>query len=375
MEEYINKDGKRLRLGYTTGTCAAAASRAAARALLTGVCPEKITIKTPKGISVELRIIEIRRDENSVTCAVKKDSGDDPDITNGIYIHAKVMYRDAPGIEIDGGEGIGRVTKRGLDRPVGDAAINTAPRRQITDNLTEACRALDYGGGLSVVITAPEGGRIAKKTFNPRLGIEGGISILGTSGIVEPMSEAALIETIRLELSQRRGNGRKYILFIPGNYGLEYIKGMGFDANDAVVTSNFIGASVDMASDAGFSGVLIVGHIGKLVKLAGGMFDTHSKYGDCRMEIIAAHAAAAGLSRTGISKILNSATCDAALDILKENEICEETLSRIISRIEFHLNARAAGRIEAGALLFSRRHGFLSETRNARALLEKITKE
>ena len=207
MEEYIVKDGKKLRLGYTTGSCAAAASKAAAWMLLTGKRKERIQIDTPKGITLNLNVLQISMEDGAVSCAIEKDSGDDPDITKGSLIFAQVSRTETPGITIEGGQGVGRVTKRGLDQPIGAAAINSVPRQMIRENLEEVCRLADYHGGLSVVISVPDGERLAKKTFNPRLGIVGGISILGTTGIVEPMSEQALVDTIRVELRQRKANG------------------------------------------------------------------------------------------------------------------------------------------------------------------------
>ena len=167
---------------------------------------------------------------------------------------------------------------------MGAAAINSVPRRMIRENLEEVCALADWSGGLEAVISVPEGERLAKKTFNPRLGIAGGISILGTTGIVEPMSDGALVGTIRAELSQRRAAGDCYVLLTPGNYGSEFIRdGLGLDPALAVQTSNFIGDALDLCRELGFSGALLVGHVGKLVKLAGGMLNTHSRWGDCRM--------------------------------------------------------------------------------------------
>lgn len=376
MEEYIVKDGKKLRLGYTTGSCAAAASKAAAWMLLTGRLKEKIRIDTPRGITLDLDVMQITMEENAVSCAVKKDSGDDPDVTDGALIFAQVTRTEAPGITIDGGQGVGRVTKRGLDQPVGAAAINSVPRQMIRENLEEVCRMTDFRGGLSVVISVPDGEELAKKTFNPRLGITGGISILGTTGIVEPMSEQALVDTIQVEISQRKVNGAEYVLLTPGNYGLDYIRNdIGIDPETAVMTSNFIGEALDICRECGFRGALLVGHIGKLVKIAGGMLNTHSKFGDCRMEIMAAHAGAAGLPAPQIAEMLDCATCDDAVRILKENNLCAQTLSRISSRISFIMSNRVAGEMETGAILFSKEHGFLSETKGARSLLKLIAEE
>lgn len=376
MEEYVVKDGKRLRMGYTTGSCAAAAAKAAAWMLLTGKKREHISLTTPKGITLNLPVQEIHMEENKVSCAIEKDGGDDPDITKGTLIFATVTPTMAPEILIDGGQGIGRVTKRGLDQPVGNAAINTVPRQMIREHVEQICRLVDYHGGLSVVISAPEGEALARKTFNPRLGIVGGISILGTTGIVEPMSEKALVETIRVELRQRRENGADFVLLTPGNYGSDFIRlDMGLDANKAVQVSNFIGDALDLCNELGFRGALLIGHIGKLVKIAGGMLNTHSKYGDCRMEILAAHAGAAGLPGEKIQEILDSVTCDDALRIIKEAGFYQQTLLRLTDRVAFHLQHRAGERMQTGAILFSKEYGILGRSKTANGLLNCILEE
>ena len=372
MEQYIEKDGKRLRLGYTTGSCAAAAAKAAAWMLLTGSRKETITLDTPKGIRLNLDVKEIQIGENSVSCAIEKDSGDDPDVTKGTHIFAKVSRVDSPGVTIDGGFGIGRITKRGLDQPVGNAAINSVPRQMIRENVEEVMRLTDYRGGLSVVISAPEGEMLAKKTFNPRLGIVGGISILGTTGIVEPMSEKALVDTIRVELNQRKANGAEYVLLTPGNYGSDFIhKELGMDMKLAVQVSNFIGDALDICKELNFKGALLIGHVGKLVKIAGGMMNTHSKYGDCRMEILAAHAGAAGVPADTVAEILTCVACDDVLRILKESSYYEKTLSRVTDRVTFHLQHRAE-HMEVGTLLFSKEYGILGKSDNTHILLKRI---
>lgn len=373
MERYVEKDGKRLRLGYTTGSCAAAAAKAAAWMLLTGMRRETISLTTPKGITLELAVREIRQTETEVSCAIEKDSGDDPDVTGGTLIFARVAFAQAPGIEIEGGMGVGRVTKPGLDQPVGSAAINSVPRRMIRENVEQVCRLADYHGGLLVEISAPDGARLAKKTFNPRLGIVGGISILGTTGIVEPMSEQALVDTIRVELRQRRESGADYVLLTPGNYGAEFIRdGLGLDPNLAVQTSNFIGDALTLCRQLGFRGALLVGHIGKLVKLAGGMFNTHSKYGDCRMELLLAQAAACGLSRAGAEAMLGCVSCDDALRILYEEGICDATLARLTARMDEMLRFRTQDELEVGAVFFSKVYGLLGQTENTKKLIQNI---
>lgn len=364
---------KELRFGCTTGSCAAAAAKAAVFMLLTGRIKNSVSLMTPKGIELKLDIEKISLCENGVSCAVKKYSGDDPDITDGAYIFARAAKCGDGGIKITGGKGIGRVTKPGLDRPVGDAAINSVPRKMIEQNVSSLCGALDYNGGIEIEISVPNGEELAKKTFNPRLGIVGGISILGTTGIVEPMSEQALIDTIRVELRQKRECGVKTVLLTPGNYGSEYIKSsIGISPQTAVLTSNFIGEALDSCRELGFDGALLIGHIGKLVKLAGGMLNTHSRYGDCRMEIIAAHAAAAGLGRDDINSVLSCVSCDDAVRILKENALCDETMRRICDKIAFIMDSRVMGELKTGAVFFSNKYGELGRTENADRLLAII---
>lgn len=369
------RDGKKLRLGYTTGSCAAAAAKAAAWMLLRGSKKESIRLLTPKGMELTLAVEDIHRSPDCVRCAIRKDSGDDPDITRDTLIYAEVRKTEDTGIVIDGGLGVGRVTKPGLDQPVGAAAINSVPRRMIRENVEEVCGLLGYTGGMRVVISVPEGEALAKKTFNPRLGIEGGISILGTTGIVEPMSEQALVDTIHVELRQRRESGADYVLLSPGNYGADYIKdAMGIDPATAVMTSNFIGDALEICRELGFRGAMLIGHIGKLVKLAGGMWNTHSRYGDCRMDILTACAAAEGLQGGAAAEMLCCATCDDALRLLKEQGLYQAVLHRLAGRIDTMLPYKC-GDMEAGAILFSKEYGYLCETKDAAALLRRIKED
>lgn len=377
MDSFITKDGKKLRRGYTTGSCAAAASKAAAIMLLGGEILETVYLMTPCGIGLTLAVHEIERKENSVSCGIIKDSGDDPDMTNGMMVYAKVEKTDTPyEIRIDGGEGIGRVTKPGLDQPVGNAAINSTPRRMITEELRQVCEDTGYTGGLKVTISAPAGAEIAKKTFNPRLGIVGGLSILGTTGIVEPMSDEAVVETIRTELSMRAASGKTVVLFTPGNYGADYIKNeLHINPEISVTTSNFIGDAFALAAEFGFRGALLVGHIGKLIKVAGGMFNTHSRYGDCRTEIFASHAGMCGASADVVRKIMDSAMTDDMLAILEEAGLRKTIMDSIMNRMHFHLTHRPVGNMTVGAATFSNVHGILGKTADADQLLEQIRKE
>ena len=378
MNEFIIQDGKRLRLGYTTGSCAAAASKAVAYMLLSGRRKEHITLETPKGITLELDIEDIAMSDTAVSCAVRKDAGDDPDITDGALVYSCVTYSNTPGVTIDGGEGVGRVTKPGLDQPVGNAAINSVPRLMIKENTEEVMKLFDCGEGLSVVISIPQGKELAKKTFNPRLGIVGGISVLGTTGIVEPMSEKALVDTIRAELSQRRALGFETALLTPGNYGAEFIRAsLGTDPEKAVQTSNFIGDTLDICRELGFKRLLLIGHIGKLMKLAGNMMNTHSKYGDCRMEILAAHAGAAGADTGLIKKMLECVACDEAVRLMREADPVLEkaALKSVTARAKANLSHRAGDGMSVEMIMFSKEYGVLGETENARGYLNFFTEE
>ncbi len=375
LEEYRYIEQKRLRCGYTTGSCAAAAAIAGAQMLLEGREIRRINLKTPKGIILTLPIEDITRTKTYVNCAVQKDAGDDPDITNGILVYAKVECIPK-GIVICGGDGVGIITKPGLDQPIGEAAINSVPRRMITEGVEEVMELFSYENGIKITISVPEGKEIAKKTFNPRLGIEGGISILGTSGIVEPMSEAALLETIAIELKQRRAEGKKSVLLAPGNYGLEFVKKFHLpNPEQCVKCSNFIGQTLDKACELGFQRILLVGHIGKLVKLGAGIMNTHSKMADARMEILACCVLLSGGDAALAKQILSCTVTEEALQILWENAQMPNVMEVLMGRIEKHLLHRLAGQAKIGVIVFSNIYGVLGKTRDAEELLEIVRGE
>lgn len=362
-----------MRYGFTTGSCAAAAAKAAAYMLLSGRQKNTITIETPKGIPYTADVLEITRGEKAVQCAVRKDGGDDPDITSGALIYAEVSLTDHTRmqatdtrIHIDGGIGVGRVTKPGLDQSVGNAAINHVPREMIAKEVLEVCDLMDYKGNLQVIISVPEGETIAKQTFNPRLGIVGGISILGTSGIVEPMSNQALLDTIRVELNQRRAEGFDYIAVAPGNYGLDFMKkAYGYDLDKSVKCSNFIGVTIDMAVECGFTRMLLTGHIGKLIKVAGGIMNTHSKEADCRMELLSAFAIHEGAGADVAAKILDCVATEEAVRLLREAGKQQEVMDYAMERIMFYLNKRAGGRMQIDCIMYDNTFGELAKSKEA----------
>ena len=376
FEHYVRSGQKLLRCGYTTGTCAALAAAGAVRLLLTGIPPETVALRTPKGIVVEVAPLFCRKTADGAECAIEKDGGDDVDVTTGLPVTAQVaLLPDASGVVISGGKGVGRVTKPGLDQPVGEAAINHVPREMITEALHREAENAAYQGGFSVTISIEGGEEVAKRTFNPHIGVEGGLSVLGTSGIVEPMSQQAILDTIQLEMNQaslRAGTPRRLIL-APGNYGLDYLHETypRFAAVPVVKTSNFIGDTLDMAASAKFEEVLLVGHVGKLVKLAGGIMNTHSHTADCRTELFCTHAALCGASREVCTALMDAATTDACLDILDAAELRAPVLESLLRAIQLHLDRRAAGTFRVGAILFSNQHGPLGQTETAAQILNE----
>lgn len=378
-----------MRYGFTTGSCAAAASKAAAYMLLTGKLKQDITIQTPKGIVFHAEILEITRGEKEVTCAVRKDGGDDPDITTGALIFSTVrignqikksvtesvgaLEQKKAEILIDGGTGVGRVTKPGLDQPVGNAAINHVPREMIAKEVQEVCALADYTGTLEIIISVPTGEKLAEQTFNPRLGIVGGISILGTSGIVEPMSSQALLDTIKVELNQKKAEGYPVAAVSPGNYGLDFMKNTyHYDLDRSVKCSNFIGDTIDMAIAAGFEKMLLTGHIGKLVKVAGGIMNTHSKEGDCRMELLVAAGVRNQVPYPVLDEILQCVTTEEAV---RKLEVCgkkDAVMQDLLAKIMFYLKKRAAGKIQIEVIIYSNEFGELAKSEGAEAFLQEL---
>ncbi len=373
MVEKRNIGGRLLRCGYTTGSCAAAAAKAAALMLLGGAPIGSVDLLLPGGKQLALRIQQTEIHADFVSCAIQKDSGDDPDVTNGMLIFARVC-RIEQGISIDGGVGIGRITKPGLDQPVGAAAINSVPRRMIEVAVLEACMAYGYSHGISVVISAPGGEAFAKRTFNPQLGIVGGLSIIGTTGIVEPMSNRALIDTIRLELSQLSESGSTHVLLTPGNYGVDFAKDrLSLSLKAQISCSNFIGDAIDSAVELGFTDILLVGHIGKLVKLGIGQTNTHSSAGDGRIETLIACALQAGANLPLLSGLLSCVTTDAALTLINREGLLEPSMKILGNRIEACLTRRVPDSVRIGYVCFSNADphcGILTQSENAGDLLE-----
>lgn len=373
FSKYVYKNHKKLRYGYTTGTCAAAAAKAAARMLLTGMRVSSVFLITPGGTPLTLEILDICQEKNQVSCAVQKDAGDDADQTDGIAVYAQVSFHTKGDILIDGGTGVGRITRPGLDQPIGAAAINSTPRQMIRQAVTEELLAAGYEEGLQIIISAPAGEEIAKKTFNPRLGIEGGISILGTSGIVEPMSEQALIDTIRVEMKQKKAEGEEILIVSPGNYGRNFAKEQwNIDLNQGLKCSNFIGETLDMALELEFQKILFIGHIGKLVKVAAGIMNTHSRMADARLETLCSCSILAGCKNQTAKDILACATTDEALNVLEQEDLIPPVMDILLEKIQHHMLLRTEQKIEIEVIVFSNLAGVLAISSGAEDFIQTI---
>lgn len=372
FEHYVTAGGKRLRCGYTTGTCAALAAAGAVHLLLTGRAPDLVALDTPKGWRVEVSLTQVQSGEGWARCAVIKDGGDDIDATHGLPIVARVERQAGHEITIQGGPGVGRVTRPGLDQPVGEWAINRVPRQMIAQAVDRERKALGCTDGFLVTISVPGGDEVARRTFNPQLGIEGGISILGTSGIVEPMSVQALVDTMALELHQAALKSDGRLALVPGNYGLDFLARHALIPQDIPVVrcSNFIGEALDQARLEGFRQVLLVGHIGKLVKLAGGIMNTHSRWADGRRELFCAHAALAGADQATARALMDCATTDGCLAILDEAGLREPVMASLLTAIQDHLDRRFGPEGTVGAVLFSNQYGLLGLTPKGKELTD-----
>ncbi|CEN89737.1 cobalt-precorrin-6A synthase [[Clostridium] sordellii] len=371
MEEYVYIDGKKYRRGYTTGSCATGAAKAASYMLLTKKVIKTINIDTPKGIPLTLKLENIEIKENYAQCSVKKDGGDDIDATHNLDIYARVEFIDSNEILITGGTGVGVITKKGLGVGVGEAAINKTPRIMINN---EVRKVIGEDKGVKVTIFVPDGDAIAQKTFNPRLGIIGGISIIGTTGIVEPMSDEGWKKSLSIELEMKKAQGLDKIILVPGNHGEMFIKEkLGIDMKYIVRTSNFIGYMLKEAQRIGFKQILMAGHLGKYVKIAGGIFNTHSKVADARNEILIANLALMNAPFELIKSANECLTTEEFIDVLEKDEYREyKEIYNILSqkckeRIDTYINDE---KINVEVMIFSMDKELLGQSKKAGDLKE-----
>ncbi|MDK2878903.1 MAG: cobalt-precorrin-5B (C1)-methyltransferase [Thermoanaerobacteraceae bacterium] len=361
MEKFVVKGNKKLRYGYTTGTCAAAASKAAVYMLFHEDVPETVDIDTPKGWLLTLRIEDPKKGDEWAECGVRKDAGDDPDVTDGLVVYARAEKTGKEGIVIAAGEGIGIVTRPGLSAKPGEPAINPVPRAMI---IKEVMQVMQEGCGVRIILSIPGGEEVAGKTFNPRLGIVGGLSIIGTTGIVEPMSLEALKETLALELSMIAARGQKKVVLTPGNYGKNYAVKNGVDESLIVSYGNFLDFMLEKAVEYGFEKIWLIGDIGKLIKVAAGIFNTAGRVADARAEIMAAYGAHFGAKKERVDNVLSSGTSEEAMEILEKAGIDIGEFSRFVARrIADKCTWYTGGRLKVGVDLISLKRGLLARIR------------
>ena len=397
---------------------------------------EVLSIKTLSGIVADVEIKEAFSQQPLAATAIAiKDSGDDPDVTHRAEIGASLTVEDLsldfaktrdylyavdlasfayevvdtfqeeadywrdlqrflPGgaekntytfFAIRGGKGVGRVTKKGLSPSLYHSAINKGPRQMLLDHLIEVLKknanlqASLRGRVLAIEISVEEGEALAQRTFNPKLGIQGGISIIGTSGIVEPMSEKALVDTIKTELDQFAAEDKgRPLLICPGNYGQAFIEeALGIDIDKSIKVSNYIGEALDYSVYLGVREALFVGHAGKLIKLAASIMNTHSSYADGRAEIMASHASIQGASRESLEKIMAAISIDEMLETLQENgaEVFQNTMASIGAAIRRNLDHRTKNELHVAFVVFTNEYGIIIQSDRAKELAERIQED
>ncbi len=349
-----------LRRGYTTGTCAAAAAKAATIMLFSGRKISEAEVTLPMGEKIALKITDAEINKNYAQCCVVKDAGDDPDVTNGAKICARVRKIKC-GVAIRGGEGVGVVTKRGLQIPVGEAAINPVPRKMILQAVSEAA---GKDRGIEIRIFVPKGKELAKRTLNEKLGIVGGISIIGTTGIVEPRSEEAFRASLVPQIDVALANGYDELILTPGRIGERSAIARGIPEDAIVQMGNFAGFMLEECAKRSVKKVLLFGSAGKLAKIASGIFNTHSKFGDARQEI--AVCASLLADEKIAKKLLEANTTEEAIEILRE-----KNLMQVFDLIAQKASERAAehvnGKMQIGVILVSLKGEIIGRDKNARA--------
>lgn len=378
MNEYVYIDGKKYRRGYTTGSCATGASKAATYMLLNKKRIETVNIDTPKGIQLSLKIHNVNISKNYVECSIQKDGGDDIDATHTMHIHARaeIVDRENQDILVCAGIGIGIVTKKGLSVEVGRPAINPVPMNMIHTELKKVLgenvsEAIGENKSLKITIFAPRGEEVAKKTFNPRLGIIGGISILGTTGIVEPMSDEGWKKSLSIELQMKKEQGLDKIILVPGNHGESFIKEkLCLDMKYVIRTSNFIGYMLKEAQRMGYKKILMAGHIGKFIKISAGIFNTHSKIADARSEILVSNLALMKAPYEFLKSISECVTAEAAIELINDSEY-KEFFDLVSNKCKFKIKQYLCDdEIDVEVMMFSMDKTLLGKSDNTDSLVE-----
>ncbi|HHC2227623.1 TPA: cobalt-precorrin-5B (C(1))-methyltransferase CbiD [Klebsiella pneumoniae] len=365
--------GKALRKGYTTGSCATAAAKVAALMVMRQHLIHQVSIVTPSGVTLCLNVESPHVEGQQAVAAIRKDGGDDVDATHGMLIFARVTLNDSGEISLQGGEGIGTVTRKGIGLPTGSPAINRTPRHTIETAVREA---IGPTRGAQVEIFAPEGVLRAQKTYNARLGILGGISIIGTTGIVTPMSEESWKRSLSLELEIKRAAGLERVVLVPGNHGERFVREqMGIDPQMVVTMSNFVGYMIEEAVRLGFRQIVLIGHPGKLIKIAAGIFHTHSHIADARMETLVAHLALLGAPLPLLTLVSECDTTEAAMEHIDAwgyqrlyNHLAERICQRVLETLRFTQQPPTCD-----AVLFSFDNQVLGSSRPLEAIARELT--
>lgn len=365
-------NGKALRKGYTTGSCATAAAKVAALMVLRQHIIHQVSIVTPSGVTLRLNVESPHIEGQQAIAAIRKDGGDDVDATHGMLIFARVSLNDSGEIVLCGGEGVGKVTRKGIGLPIGSAAINRTPRQTIEAAVREV---IGPSRGAEVEIFAPEGDERAKKTYNSRLGIIGGISIIGTTGIVTPMSEESWKRSLSLEMEIKREAGLERVVLVPGNHGERFVREqMGLPGDIVVTMSNFVGFMIEEAVRMGYKQIVLIGHPGKLVKIAAGIFHTHSHIADARMETLVAHLALLGAPHELLLLVSECDTTEAAMEHIDAagfshlyNHLAQRICQRVMLNLRFTQNPP-----QCDAIMFSFDNQILGASRPFEAIVEDL---
>ena len=336
---------KILRGGWTTGACAAAGVKAALTLMTAGEIVDDVEIIALDGTRLTIPIERVEKiSDDTIRVEVIKFSGDDPDITNGASILTNVkIFGDE--IIFRAGIGVGHITKAGLQLPIGEPAINPGPRQLIRNVAAEFNIS-----GLEVEISIPEGVELAKRTLNPILGVEGGLSIIGTTGVLRPMSEDAFKNSLVPQIDVAIAAGFDTLIFVPGKIGETIAKKFGLPDGAIIQTSNFIGFMLEAAVDRNVKQIILCGHIGKLIKVAAGIFHTHNRVADARLETLAAYSAAEGLPADEVKKILSANTTEDAAQIISANHL-QRVYKKIAERVSFRAQRYVFGKLKVAAIL------------------------
>lgn len=345
-----DKPRQKLRTGFTTGTCATAAARAALQAIMDKKKIDSIKVSLPKEKEMTVNIASCKFDNIASSCSVIKDGGDDPDVTHGAEIIVNLEITSNAGqIEIDGGEGVGRVTKPGLGLEVGSAAINPTPKKMITQNLMEIGKDLLQKKGIKVMISVPKGKEIAPKTDNPRLGIMGGISILGTTGIVIPYSTASFAASIRQSLDVTIAMGDNTVVLTTGGRSEDFAKKeINLPDHCFVQMGDFSGYTIQQCAKKSIKKAHVAGFIGKMTKIAMGVKQTHVKGSKVDMDFLAKIAQKCNATKDTMQEIKNANTARHVQEIIIKNKVdgfftmvckeaCEQMRTHCENKVEIHV--------------------------------------